>query len=174
MGIRGLSLLSSCLALAACQALPPAAQDVASRPHARVAGSHVDADADRVSTFRVTAIDGWPVNREANQDPSKTLGVDLANEVAAGRSVKVAFEGLTRYRNSVRSLFWDPRRVEGSVDFVPAVDTRYVVRGEIGDDGSTVWLENDSTHEVIVRKFTAAPKAAIAPDMRTMTPDAGQ
>ncbi len=160
MGIRGLSLLSSCLALAACQALPPAAQDVASRPHARVAGSHVDADADRVSTFRVTAIDGWPVNREANQDPSKTLGVDLANEVAAGRSVKVAFEGLTRYRNSVRSLFWSTYGVDGSVEFVPAADARYVVRGEIGPGGSSVWLENDATHEVVGQKFSAAPPAA--------------
>ncbi len=172
MRFRGIPILWTSLVLAACQGLPP--QDFSAWPHASLAGSHVDTGGDRVDTFRITALNGWPVNRKAEQDPSRTLGVDLVNAIEPGRPVRVEFEGLARYRNSVRSLFWDPRRVEGSVDFVPAVDTRYVVRGEIGDDGSTVWLENDSTHEVIVRKFTAAPKAAIAPDMRTMTPDAGQ
>lgn len=172
MRTSGIAILLTSLALAACQGLPP--QDFSARPHASIAGSHVDSGDDRVDTFRITALNGWPVNRMAEQDPSRSLGVDLVNAIEPGRPVRVEFEGLARYRNSVRSLFWDTHRVEGSVDFVPAVDTRYVVRGEIGDAGSSVWLENESRHEVVMRKFTAAPKPAVAPDMRTMTPEVGQ
>lgn len=175
MRLRALSILLPCLVLAACQGFAPVAQEaVALRPHASVAGSHVDLD-DRVSTFRLTAINGWPVDRSANQDPSKTLGVDSVNLVEAGRSVRVEFEGLTRYRNSVKTLFWATHGVDGKVEFVPAADARYVVRGEIGENGSTVWLENDATHEVVVRKFTITPAtAAPAPDMRSMAPGSSQ
>ena len=175
MRIRGLPILLSCLALTACQGFGPVPQDVvALRPHASISGSHVDLD-DRISTFRLTAIDGWPVDRAANQDPSKTLGVDSVNKVEAGHAVRVEFEGLTRYRNSVKTLFWATHGVDGSVEFVPAVDARYVVRGEIGEGGSSVWLENDATHEVVVRKFTITPAtAAPAPDMRSMVPGTSQ
>ena len=175
MRIRGLPILLSCLALSACQGTGPASQGAAPRAHASIAGSHVDVDDDRVSTFRITAINGWPVNRAADQDPSKTLGVDAVNDIDAGRPVRVAFEGLTRYRNSVRSLFWSTHGVEGSIEFVPAADARYVVRGEIGPEGSVVWLEDGATHAVVTRKFTVAPEAAAAtPDMRTMTPGVPQ
>jgi hypothetical protein len=173
MRLRGIPLLLTTVALAACQGLPPA--DFSARPHASLVGSHAEAADDRVDTFRVTALNGWPVNRAAEQDPSRSLGVDSINAIEPGRPVRVEFEGLARYRNPARSLFWDARRVEGSVEFVPVVDVRYVVRGELGDAGSSVWLENDSTHEVIGRKFSAQPKAAApAPDMRTMTPGVSQ
>jgi hypothetical protein len=46
-------------------------------------------------------------------------------------------------------------RVEGSVDLVPEPGARYVVRGAIGETDSAVWLEVDSTHEVVGRKFVA-------------------
>ena len=153
---RHLLLATSCLALAACQGLG-GSQDGAPRTYASVAGSHVDDGSGRVDTFRVTEIDGHPVGR--SEEPSKTLGVDAVNRVDAGRQVHVEFEGLTRYRNPAKTLFWDPHRVVGSVDFVPVAQGRYVVRGDIGQDGSTVWLEDDASHEVIVRKFVGAPAA---------------
>jgi hypothetical protein len=68
-------------------------------------------------------------------------------------------EGLTRYGNPLKSLLWDPHRVEGSVEFVPAAGGPYVVRGDIGPEGSSVWLEDDATHAVVGRRFVAAPKA---------------
>lgn len=170
MRIRVLPIPLSCLVLAACSSLPP--QDFSNRPHASLVGSHVDAGADRIDTFRVTALNGWPVNRAAEQDPAHSLGVDSLNAVEPGRPLRVEFEGLTRYGNAVRSLFWNARRVEGSVELVPAADARYVVRGDLdAQAGPTVWLEDERTHDVIGRKFTVAPAAAAStPDMRTMTP----
>jgi hypothetical protein len=147
-----LSIVCACLALAACKSVP---LDATPPAQASVAGSHVDSGDGRVDTFRVTEIDGHPIGR--GEEPYKTLGIDTVNAIDATRSVHVEFEGLARYGNPLKTLMWDPRRVQGSVDFVPLAQTRYVVRGEIGPDGSTVWLENDATHEVVVRKFTAAP-----------------
>jgi hypothetical protein len=155
MHLRGLSILLATLALAACQATPD------NGPHALVAGSHVDAADSRVDTFRVTEIDGHPIGRVGTSEPSKTLGVDEVNPIAAGRKVHVEFEGLARFGNSAKSLFWDSMRVEGEVDFVPEPDVRYVVRGQVGaPEGSTVWLEDGRTHAAIGRKFVAAPKAS--------------
>jgi len=152
---RRLFLFSSCLALAACQGLGGGAEE-ASRPHATVTGSHLDDGNGRVDTFSVTEIDGHPIGRR--DDPEKTLGVDATNRIDAGRQVHIEFEGRARYWNPAKTLFWDPHLVEGSVDFVPAANARYVVRGEITPEGSSVWLEDDASHEVIVRKFMAAPK----------------
>jgi hypothetical protein len=170
---RVLPLLACTLALAACAGLPP--QDFSDRPHASLVGSHAEIDGDRVDTFRVTALNGWPVNRAAEQDPSRTLGVDLSNAVEPGRPLRVEFEGVSRYRNTARSLFWSPNRVEGSAELTPAADARYVVRGALaGEAGSTVWLENEATHEVIGRKFTVAPAAAASgPDAAATRPGAG-
>jgi len=159
---RHLLLATSCLALAACQGLG-GSPDGAARTYASVSGSHLDDGSGRIDTFRVTGIDGHPVGR--GDDPMKTFGVDAVNRIDADRQVHVEFEGLARYRNPAKTLFWDPHRVEGRVDFVPVAQGRYVVRGEIGPEGSTVWLEDDASHEVIVRKFVAAPStSASAPE----------
>ena len=155
---RGLSILLSALVLAACQGVP----DDTLRPRATIAGSHADIGASRIDTFRVTAIDGHPVGR--TEEPMKTFGVDAVEQIPAGRSVRIEFEGLARYGNPAKSLFWDPMLVEGSVDFVPEPNARYVVRGEIGEKDSTVWLEVATTREIVARKFVAPRKdAATAP-----------
>jgi hypothetical protein len=156
---RPLFLVSACLtlALAACQTAG-GGSDAAPRPQATVVGSHLDDGNGRIDTFQVTEIAGRPVGR--TDEPMKTLGVDAGYHVDAGRQVHLEIEGLTRYSNPAKTLFWDPHRVTGALDFVPAAQARYVVRGEIGPEGSTVWLEDDASHEVISRKFVAAPAGA--------------
>lgn len=171
MRLRPFPLLA-CFALAACQGLHPP-PDLAGRPHATIVGSHVDGD-DRVQSFRVTAIDGWPVNRPAdqNQDLDRLYATDTSNALAVGHPVRVEFEGRLHYRNAMRNFFWDAAPVDGSVEFVPVADARYVVRGAIGAEGSSVWLEDERTHELVGQRFAAGPRpAASIPDMRSRAPD---
>jgi hypothetical protein len=164
MRIRGLSIVLASLLLGACQDLAQM-QDDPALPHATIAGSHTTADQDRYDTFRVLEIGGHPV--VLGLDPSKTLGVDAVNGIAVGRNVQVTFEGLARYRNSARSLFWSSMHVDGKVDFVPASNAQYVVRGEIAPSGSTVWIEDAATHQVIDHKFVGLPSApASAPEYK--------
>jgi hypothetical protein len=148
------AVVLSGLALAGCEGTR--FEDNAPPPQAVVAGSHIDDDAAGIETFRVAAIAGRPVGRM--DDPSKTLGVDARYTVDAGRLVRVEFEGLVRYGNPLQTLVRNARRVEGSVEFTPVANARYVVRGRIDEKKSTVWLEDDATHETIGQVFTATPK----------------
>ncbi len=160
MRIRDLSIPLLGAALAACQATPQQ-ESAAPAPHAKIATSHIDAGADRVDTFRVTTVDGRQVGTYSDE-PAKTIGQDTSVEIAAGRPVRVGIEGLARYRNPVKTLFWSALRVEGGVDFVAPAGAQYVVRGDIGPAGSAVWIEDAQTHEVVVRKFVAPAQGAAA------------
>jgi len=165
------AVLMTCLALAACAGIGPHPYDRSAEAHAVVVGTHAADPADDgiVRTFRVTAIDGWPVH--GNVDPSQTLGVDQRDTLPVGRKVRVDFEGLLRFYNPGRTLFKSPRRAEGHVDLTPVDGASYTVRGEVGPQGTTVWLEDDATHQRVGEAFTeAAPKPADTPDYRTTTP----
>jgi hypothetical protein len=149
------------LALAGCQAFAPE-PDVATLPHATVSGTHIDVSDDRVDTFRALEINGHRV-LELSDQPAKLIGKDATNLVPAGRSVRVEVEGFAFYNNTVRRLFWDPMHVEGEIEFVPAADARYVLHGTVTPEVSSVWIENEATHEIVGRKVSAPGRAASAP-----------
>lgn len=143
------------LVLVGCSGTRPG--DRATGTQAVVAGSHADVGDGGIATFRVTAVGSWPVGR--SDDPSKTLGVDASYPLDAGRNVRIEFEGLLRFGNPLVTLVRDARRVQGSVEFVPAESARYVVRGRIGPESSAVWLEDEATHQVVAgSEFKARPK----------------
>jgi hypothetical protein len=158
MRLAALSIPLLTMALAGCQALAPA-PDVATIAHAAIAGTHVDTNGDRVDTFRALAIDGRNVLPITDQ-PARLIGVDATQLVPAGRSVRVEIEGLAIYRNTARRLFWDPMHVQGAVDFVPTADARYSLHGSISPEVSSVWIENDATHEIVAAKVSAAGRGA--------------
>ena len=60
-----LTMCTVILALAACQATP----ELATLPHATLAGTHVGAGGDRVDSFRVLTIDGRSVLPVADTRP---------------------------------------------------------------------------------------------------------
>jgi len=158
MRLAALSLPLLSLALAACQALP----DVATLPHATLAASHVDGDGDRVDIFRATEIDGRGVLPLTDQ-PAKLIGKDASDLVPAGHGVRVEVEGLAFYQNTVRRMFWDAMRTHGEIEFVPVAGARYIVRGTIAPEESSVWIEDAATHAVMGRRIVTPGKAASAP-----------
>ena len=157
-----ISLLALASALAGCQALAPA-PDLATLPHATVAGTHVDVNGDRVDSFRVLEIDGRSVLPITDQ-PMKLIGHDATNLVAAGHGVRVDVEAFAAYNNTMRSMFWDPMRAHGIVEFVPAAGARYVVNGSVSPEVSSVWIENAETHQVVGRTISVPGRAASAAD----------
>lgn len=142
------------LALAGCAVFTPE-PDVSTLPHAEVVDTHADTTPDRTDTFRLITINGHNVLPIVDQ-PAKLIGVDATNLVPAGRSVHLEFEGFGFYRNTVRRMFWNPLHVEGGVDFVPTAGARYAVHGTVTQTLSTVWIENEATHEVIGQKASMA------------------
>jgi hypothetical protein len=152
------SIASAILLLAGCQALP----DLATLPHAMLAGTHVDVDGDRVDTFRALRVDGRNVLPIVDE-PARLIGVDASEPLPAGRSVHVEIEGLAIWRGTMRRLFWDPMHVQGAVDFVPAAGARYSLHGSIAPERSSVWIEDDATHEVVGTRLSAEGHGTPAP-----------
>ncbi len=161
MRLAALSTTIIAAALAGCQAFAPE-PDIATLPHAAVTDSHVDVTADRIDTFRVLEVDGRRV-LELGDQPIKKIGHDFSYLLAAGRPVRVEVEALASYNNTMRRMFWDPMHVQGVIQFVPAADAKYVVHGAVTPELSTVWIENDATHEVVGAKVSAVGRGAPAP-----------
>ena len=160
MRLAAISMPLLFVVLAGCAALGPP-PDVSAQPHATIIGSHTPAE-DRIDTFRTIAIDGHPVLAYSDE-PAKRIGSDGKNLVAAGRAVHVEIEGMAFYDNTVRRLFWSPMRAQGVVEFVPAAGATYSVHGSITPQLSSVWIEDDATHEVVGNKISVAgPPAAAA------------
>jgi hypothetical protein len=162
MRLAALTISITAAALAGCQSFAPE-PDVTTVPHAAVTDSHIDVNADRVDTFRVLEVGSHRVIDLSDQ-PAKKIGHDFTNLVAAGRPARLEVEGFAFYNNTVRRMFWDPMHVQGAIEFTPVADARYVVRGKITPELSTVWLENEATHEVVGAKLSAVGRAAPAPE----------
>jgi hypothetical protein len=158
MRLAALTITITAAALAGCQSMAPEV-DVATLPHAVVTDSHVDVNGDRIDTFRVLEVNGHRV-LELGDQPIKKIGHDFGNLVAAGRPVRLGVEGLAFYNNTARRMFWDPMHVEGVIEFVPAVDAKYVLRGTVTPELSSIWLENEATHEVVGAKVSAVGRGA--------------
>ncbi|HEY9023155.1 MAG TPA: hypothetical protein VIP05_02565 [Burkholderiaceae bacterium] len=146
-----LSLSLAMLAVAGCQSVPLAPE--AATPHARLASSHVDVNDDRTDVFRVLAVDGRDVIDPTDLS-SKSVEIDHTHVLVAGRPAHLSVDALAYYTNTARRLFWDAMRVRGTIDFVPAADATYVMRGELTPDRSSVWLEDAATHEVVGQKVS--------------------
>ena len=161
MRLAALTISLIAAALAGCQST--AQPDVATMPHAAVTDSHIDVNSDRTDTFRVLEVDGRSV-LDLSDQPIKKIGHDFTNLLAAGRPARIEVEGLAAYYNTARRLFWNPMRVQGVIEFVPAAGAKYVLHGTITPELSTIWLENDATHEAVGAKVSATRSVAPAED----------
>ena len=170
MRLAALTITIIAVAVAGCQAMAPE-PDAATQAHAAITDSHVDVTPDRVDTFRVLEVNGRRV-LELGDQPIKKIGHDFTQLVAAGRPVRVEVEGLAFYNNTVRRMFWDPMHVQGVIEFVPAADAKYVVHGTVTPDLSTVWVENEATHEVVGAKVSAVGHGTPPPADAASAPSA--
>lgn len=155
MRLAALTISTLMLALAGCQSTP----DPATLPHATLVGTHVDVDGDRIDTFRALAIGGRNVLPIVDQ-PVKLIGHDATDLLPAGQGVRIEVEGLAAYDTTLHRLLWDPMRVQGVVEFVPQAGATYSVRGSVAPDVSSVWIEDEATHQAVGRRIVAAGRAA--------------
>ncbi|MCK9684133.1 hypothetical protein [Scleromatobacter humisilvae] len=155
MRLAALTIPPLILALAACQSTP----DLATLPHATLAGTHVDVDSDRVDTFQVVSIDGRNVLPITDQ-PVKLIGHDTTQLLPAGLPVHVEIEGYAAYYSTLHRLAWDPMRAKGIVEFVPAAGATYSLHGVVNAEASSVWIEDNATHEAVGRKLVVPGRGA--------------
>ncbi|MFL6700471.1 MAG: hypothetical protein ACJ8GJ_25155 [Vitreoscilla sp.] len=165
MRLAALTIPTLLLGLAGCQAVP----DLATLPHATLTGTHAAVDGDRIDTFRVLTIDGRNVLPAVDQ-PVKLIGHDTTHLLPAGQGVRVEVEGLAAYLESLHRLMWDPMHAQGVVEFVPVAGATYSVHGSVAPEVTSVWIEDDATHQPVGRKIVVPGHAAsgAAPAVQTM------
>ena len=143
------------LGLAGCQSTP----DPATLPHATLTGTHVDVDGDRIDTFRTIAINGHDVLPIIDQ-PVKLIGHDATNLLPAGQGVRVEVEGYAAYLSTLHRMAWDAMHAQGVVEFVPAAGATYSLHGLVSPEASSVWIEDDATHQAVGRRIVVPGRAA--------------
>ena len=155
MRLTALLLPATLLALAGCATAP----DLATLPHATVAGTHVVVDDDRYDTFRTLSVDGHQVLPIVDQ-PVKLHGKDASDLVPAGKPVRIEVEAFAFFDNGAHRAFWDVMRAQGVIEFVPVVDGHYALHGTVASEASSIWLEDEATHQRVGNTITVSGKGA--------------
>ena len=96
----------------------------------------------------------------AVDQPVKLIGHDATNLLQPGQGVRVEVEAFAAYASTLHRMFWDPMHAQGVLEFVPAAGATYSVHGAVSPELSSVWIEDDATHEAVGRKILAPGRAA--------------
>jgi hypothetical protein len=115
--------------------------------------------------FVLGAIDGQPIDSALTKSAEKTAGRGFAlsggnfDRMVPARPLKVKLVGTHRTGAPIHELFSRAAgtffHVEGEVAFTPKPDGNYVVRGELKENGSEIWIEDAWTHELVTEKIIA-------------------
>ena len=77
----------------------------------------------------------------------------LDREVAANKTYLITIEGATHYGAPIQELFNKTYHVSGQIKFIPEKNKIYVVKGELGESATSVWIEEEDTHKIMDRKI---------------------
>lgn len=160
--------LLSILALAAltgCATLQPSVPDDYKGPTATLADSGFAEDGSKAQLFAVQEIDGRTINsaiiesRKASHGRGFALSAQFVTRKVPTVPLKLKLIGTHQTAAPIHELasraagtFFE---VEGVVEFTPVADARYVVKGELKKDGSSVWIEDAATQQVVTEKVRA-------------------
>jgi hypothetical protein len=121
-------------------------------------------DVSKARQFYVAAIDGNRVenSRSVTRQASHGMGFLLISRgyerTVPVRAMKVKLIATHVVSAPIHELasraagtFFE---VEGVVDFTPKAGVRYVVRGELKKNASSVWIEDEATNEVVTAKVS--------------------
>ena len=73
--------------------------------------------------------------------------------IPASKPTSLTIVARTEYAAPILALTHEVFQVKGDIDFTPSPAKRYVVRGKLSEEYSSVWLEDEDTHEVVGKKI---------------------
>lgn len=120
---------------------------------------------DKADFFYVESIDGKSVKnslqRSMQLNRGKGFRMDpylIDRQVPVNTPVKLSLAAKTHYGAPIQELFNKVYQVKGEITFTPESGKKYVVMGELGEGSSSVWLEDEETHQVIDKKIQGSEK----------------
>jgi hypothetical protein len=101
--------------------------------------------------YCVEKIDGRPVENSVRKTRMANAGRGLfmqpqieAHQVPA-RRLTLTITGATVYAADIQALLGKNYRASGEISFEPKPNDRFVVKGHLGPDGSSVWIPDEVT-----------------------------
>ena len=155
---RFLSLLAA-FALTGCASLHEPVPPGYTGPTAQVADSGKYEDGSKAQFFVVQEVDGKTINssiyesRRASQGRGFSLSARYISRALPAVPMKVKLLGTHQTAAPIHEIasraagtFFS---VEGIVDFSPAAGGKYIVKGELKKEGSSVWIEDVATNQPV-------------------------
>ncbi|WP_051015464.1 hypothetical protein [Alloalcanivorax dieselolei] len=138
-----------------CAGLPSSLPEGYDGDIATIKDSSKEIDRGKADLFYLSHIDGSRIKNSRFESLEASYGqgdmltvVLLENEVPAEPHV-FTIVGRTEYAMPLRAFMGTVYEVKGDVEFAPEPGKNYVIKGKLSEEHSSVWLEDESSGEVI-------------------------
>lgn len=121
-------------------------------------------DTDKVNFYYVKKIDNEV--SENNLDNSVKLNRGRGMRISPYefdrelplKNVKLTIAGKLQYGAPIQELLNKAYEIEGTINFIPEKNRKYVVKGELNQNYQAVWLEDEESHQVMDKKIEVKSK----------------
>lgn len=128
-------------------------------PTATVKDTVVSLGPQKADFFFVSHVNGKRIDdsliktRQVNYGRGLKMTPEVIERKVAVSPTILTLVGRTEYAAPILALTSDVYEVKGDISFTPEENKTYSVYGELGEDYSVVWLEDDADHKVIGNKI---------------------
>ena len=130
-------------------------------PTATIADSYTNHEGSSAHYFTFAMIDGQYIDNSGNRTRIANQGrgfdmtpVMITHDVPV-EELNIMLAGYLFFATDAQGMFGDSMLVEGELSFTPNAGEIYTVKGELGKEVSTVWLE-DSKGNIVGNRFDNA------------------
>jgi len=152
-------LLLSIMLLTGCESLKPALPEGYTGPTAMLKDSAKVISGSKVDFYIVERINGNRVKNSQIQTEKENSGRGLSmtpvimQRPVAAAPLQLEIAARTGYAAPIQTLLGPIYEVKGRVEMTPEAGKTYVVRGELGETYSSVWIEEESTGALVGKKI---------------------
>jgi hypothetical protein len=154
------------LLLAGCETTKPIPEGY-NGPVSHIRDSLIQFSTSGADIFYLAKINGKSIGNSFTATRMATQGrgaqlrpVKISRDIPAS-PITLTITGRRDYAAPIQSMFNKIYQVSGDVEFTPAPDENYVVKGLLGENYSAVWLEEEKTGAVIGQKFEVNGSATL-------------
>ena len=161
------AFILTAVALAGCATNQPSVPQLYAGPRATLKDTVRVHGGSKADFFHVSHVDDKQIenNRIKTRSANRGRGMQLVpihvqREIAA-RPTKLTIVARTEYAAPILALTGTVYQVKGEVEFTPEPGKSYVVRGELGESYSAVWIEDERTAVVVGKKIEVQGSAKL-------------
>jgi hypothetical protein len=144
-----------CVSLTGCTTYYPTIPEDYEGPSAVIEDSENRIDSGKADLFYLSHVNKKPLRNSRKQSLTRSYGMGnflttiLLKHTVAAEEQTFSIVGRTTYAMPGRALLGTVYELKGDVVFSPQPDASYVIKGELQEEGSSVWIENVASGEVV-------------------------